>query len=189
MGTGDGLFVYNRARLDPRTFFIGLDANRRPLQKISEKIYRKPAKGGLTNVLFLQAAVESLPTELAGLASEVYVNFPWGSLLAAVLGGDLESLINLRRLCSCDGVLKVLVGFDEVRDKTEIQRLQLPALSRDYLTTNLASIYREAGFEIVECDVESVGDANVETSWSRRLRANKNRSLVRVVARVSVSDV
>jgi len=29
--------------------------------EISEKIYRKPTKGGLPNVLFVQAAVEALP--------------------------------------------------------------------------------------------------------------------------------
>ena len=54
VGTGDGLFVYNSARRNPDRLFIGIDANSRPLQKISERIHRKPAKGGLPNVLFLQ---------------------------------------------------------------------------------------------------------------------------------------
>lgn len=137
----------------------------------------------MPNVLFLQASVEALPTELEGLANEVYVNFPWGSLLAAVTGGHMESLIKLRRLCSPDGMLKVTVGFDEVRDKTEIERLQLPALSPDFLTTTLATRYREAGFEIVQSDFGSLDDTTVETSWSRRLRANKNRLAIRLVAR------
>jgi 16S rRNA (adenine(1408)-N(1))-methyltransferase len=63
--------VYNCARKEPQKLFIGLDANRRPLQKISERIHRRPAKGGLSNVLFLQAAVEGLPSELDGMANEV----------------------------------------------------------------------------------------------------------------------
>ena len=184
VGTGDGLFVYNRARLQPDTFFIGIDANRRALQKISEKIYRKPAKGGLPNVLFVQAAVESLPAELDGVASEVYVNFPWGSLLAAVTGIELEALKNIRRICVPVGLLRIVVAFDEVRDRTEIERLQLPALSQEFVATTLAAHYVAVGFEIVEWDVGRIDEVNVETSWSRRLRANKNRSLVRVLARV-----
>jgi 16S rRNA (adenine(1408)-N(1))-methyltransferase len=58
IGTGDGRFVYQSARENPRKFYIGIDPNVRPLEKISEKIYRKPAKGGATNALFDQAALE-----------------------------------------------------------------------------------------------------------------------------------
>ncbi|MFY9555380.1 MAG: methyltransferase domain-containing protein, partial [Blastocatellia bacterium] len=79
IGTGDGLFVYQCARENPNKFFIGIDANPRPLEKVSEKIHRKPAKGGLTNVLFLQAGVEDLPSELDEVADEVHIHFPWGS--------------------------------------------------------------------------------------------------------------
>ncbi|MGH9970191.1 MAG: methyltransferase domain-containing protein [Pyrinomonadaceae bacterium] len=84
IGTGDGLFVYQSARLNPKKFYIGIDPSPRPLEKISEKIHRRPAKGGLPNALFLQAAVEDLPGELDGVADEVHIHFPWGSLLGAV---------------------------------------------------------------------------------------------------------
>jgi 16S rRNA (adenine(1408)-N(1))-methyltransferase len=66
IGTGDGLFVYRSARSHPTQFFVGIDPNTRPLQKISQKIYRKPAKGGAPNALFIQASVENLPEELNG---------------------------------------------------------------------------------------------------------------------------
>lgn len=111
------------------------------------------------------------------------MNFPWGSLLAAVTGSSAEGLINLRRVCSPVAVLKVMVGFDEARDKAEIERLQLPGFSREYLRTTLATHYREAGFEIVECEVGRIGDAHLETSWSRRLSGNMNRSVIRLAAR------
>ena len=58
IGTGDGFFVYNSARQNPKKFYIGIDANSRPLEKISEKIHRRASKGGLPNVLFIQSAVE-----------------------------------------------------------------------------------------------------------------------------------
>ena len=102
IGTGDGLFVYQSARLNPRKFYIGVDANPRPLEKISEKIHRRPQQCGVPNALFVQAAVESLPQELDGVADEVHVHFPWGSLLRAVAVGDGVVLRNLRRICATD---------------------------------------------------------------------------------------
>ena len=46
IGTGDGRFVYQSARQNPNKFYIGIDPNVTPLEKISEKIHRKPSKGG-----------------------------------------------------------------------------------------------------------------------------------------------
>ena len=183
MGTGDGLFLYNCARHDSQTFFIGIDANRRPLEKVSHKIYRKPAKGGLPNLLFLQASADSLPDELTGKASEVHVNFPWGSLLRAVATGDESVLRNLRRICASDALLKVLIGLDPERDRSEIERLALPALSTDYVNGILVTKYRNAAFEIVE--TESLSSSSLwelHTSWARRLQSS-NRSFMRITAR------
>ena len=102
-GTGVGRFVYQSARRNPHKFYIGIDPNTRPLEKISEKIHRKPAKGGTPNVLFIQSAIEDLPAELDGVADEVHVHFPWGSLLRVVGMGDVEALRNLRRICADGG--------------------------------------------------------------------------------------
>jgi hypothetical protein len=38
IGTGDGRYVYRSARSDPDRIYIGIDVERRALQKISEKI-------------------------------------------------------------------------------------------------------------------------------------------------------
>ena len=183
VGTGDGLFVYHCARQDPQTFFIGIDANRRPLQKISEKIHRKPSKGGLSNLLFVEAAVETLPSELEGVATEIYVNFPWGSLLRAVATGEESVLRNLHGICSANARLKILLGLDVERDRTEIERLGLPTLSLDYLNATLVRRYREAGFEIVETASSAVLP-EMHTSWGRRLQKSSNRSFLRIAARV-----
>src|SRR4030095_12209095 len=101
-------FVYQSARRNRQKFYIGIDANPRPLEKISEKIHRKPEKGGLPNVLFLQAAVEDLPAELGGVADEIHVHFPWGSLLRAMATGEVAVLCNLRRLCVPGALLEVI---------------------------------------------------------------------------------
>jgi 16S rRNA (adenine(1408)-N(1))-methyltransferase len=186
IGTGDGLFVFECARQNPRKFYIGIDANARPLEKISEKIHRKPAKGGLPNVLFLQAAVEDLPSELDGVADEVHVHFPWGSLLGAVATGDEAVLRNLRRICSANALLEILIGFDPLRDVSELRRLEIPSLSLDYIDSVLAPRYEKSGFAIIERGVLPQSEwASVQTSWARRLKGRAERSLTYIIARAT----
>jgi 16S rRNA (adenine(1408)-N(1))-methyltransferase len=184
IGTGDGLFVSQCARRNPKKFYIGVDANPRPLEKVSEKVHRKPAKGGLPNVLFIQAAVEDLPPELDGVADEVHVHFPWGSLLRAVSMGDKEVLQNLRRLCSSEALLEVVIGLDPVRDSSEIERLGLRPLSIEHIDSVLATKYRDAGFEISERGTILPSEwPELQTSWAKRLKGNVSRSLVYIIAR------
>ncbi|MGI8897018.1 MAG: hypothetical protein ACR2IB_01370 [Pyrinomonadaceae bacterium] len=184
MGTGDGLFVIECARQNPRKFYIGIDANARPLEKISEKIHRKPAKGGLPNVLFLQAAVEDLPSELDGVADEVHVHFPWGSLLGAVATGNEVVLRDLRRICSADALLEIIIGFDPVRDVSELKRLEIHSLSLDHIDSFLAPRYETSGFAIIARGVLPQSEwASVQTSWARRLKGRAGRSLTHIIAR------
>ncbi|MCI0697067.1 class I SAM-dependent methyltransferase [candidate division KSB1 bacterium] len=186
IGTGDGLFVSLSARQNPDKFFIGIDANASALVKLSEKIHRKPAKGGLANVLFVQAAVEDLPCELNGVASEVHVNFPWGSLLRTVAAGDCDSLSNLRRICAPEAELKIFMSFDPVRDRFEIERLELPSISEMFLKTVLVPRYQAAGFNVLESGVLSASEwPEFRTSWAQRLRDNDRRSFIYILARAS----
>ena len=184
IGTGDGRFVYQSARQNPNKFYIGIDPNARPLEKISEKIHRKPAKGGAPNVLFIQSAVEDLPSELNGVADELHVHFPWGSLLRAMATGDLQVLRNLRRICAPGALLEVVIGIDPVRDQTEIERLGLTPLSIDFIDKQLIPNYRAAGFETIERGVLQASDwPQLETSWAKRLQGNDRRSITYLVAK------
>ena len=186
IGTGDGLFVYQAARLNPRKFYIGVDANPRPLEKVSEKIHRRPLKGGLPNALFVQAAVESLPEELNGVADEVHVHFPWGTLLRGVATGDREVLGNLRRICSAGALLEVVVGLHPHRDRLEMQRLDLQPLSIEYIDLALTPRYRDAGFEITERGVLSPPQwATLKTSWAKRLNSSAGRMVSYAIARAT----
>jgi len=183
IGTGDGLFVYELARANPNKFYIGVDANPRPLEKISEKIHRRPTKGGLPNVLFLQAAIEDLPAELDGIANEAHVHFPWGSLLAIVAHGDRNGLGNLRRIMSRDGLLEIVIALDPERDESEIKRLGIQSLDATFISSELAPRYRDAGFEILEAGVGNPEAwSELKTTWAKRLRGNQSRSLLYIVA-------
>jgi 16S rRNA (adenine(1408)-N(1))-methyltransferase len=184
IGTGDGRFVYQSARAVPTKFFIGVDANPKALAKISEKIYRKPKKGGLPNVLFLQAAVENLPAELDGVADEIHIHFPWGSLLRAVATAEPEVLHNLRRICAPRCLLEVVIGLDPERDRAEIERLGLPGLSNEYLETILIHRYNAAGFDVLETGAMSPSTwSHLQTSWARKLQGNTDREVVYLIAR------
>ncbi|HYF61870.1 MAG TPA: class I SAM-dependent methyltransferase [Herpetosiphonaceae bacterium] len=92
IGTGDGRFALDAARRRPDLFVIGLDACRDSVREASR---RAPA-----NVLFVVANVADLPAELAGRASGLSVNFPWGSLLKALISDEpavLDGLVGLGR--------------------------------------------------------------------------------------------
>ena len=184
IGTGDGLFVYKSARENPRKFYIGIDANTRPLEKISEKVHRKPSKGGLPNVLFLRAAIEDLPEELNGVADEIHVHFPWGSLLGGLLGGDGRVLIAIRRLCAVNALLELVMGLDPQRDRTELSRLAIAEFTPAQIRSRLAQPYLNAGFEITEVGELLPSDwPHIHSTWAKRLAQNPNRSLTYLIAR------
>lgn len=176
IGTGDGRFVYRSAQANPNKFYIGIDANARALEKISMKATRKSSKGGLANVLFVQAAIENLPEELNETADEIHIHFPWGSLLKAVALGEKDALASLRRIAAPECILEIIIGIDEERDKTEIDRLGLPRLSDEYLRESLLPKYERAGFQILESGVLNPSEwSRLETSWARKLQSNDNR--------------
>jgi 16S rRNA (adenine(1408)-N(1))-methyltransferase len=85
LGTGDGLYVRCRAEQHKERFFIGVDACRENLRHNSRR--------KLPNALFIIANAQALPTELNGLASQVTINFPWGSLLESLLSNE-DSLVS-----------------------------------------------------------------------------------------------
>jgi 16S rRNA (adenine(1408)-N(1))-methyltransferase len=92
IGTGDGRFVRHIAESHPNDFVIGVDACRENLCQVSSSA---PA-----NALFVIANALALPSELYGLAAQVTINFPWGSLLEGLLTYDsalLEGLVNIAR--------------------------------------------------------------------------------------------
>ena len=182
IGTGDGRFVSAAASKDPNKFFIGIDANAKPLEKPSMKATRKLGKGGLPNAMFVQAAVEDLPDELNRVADEIHVHFPWGSLLRAVASCDENILASLRRLCAPGCLLEIVIGIDPKRDKTEIERLDIPELTPVFIHTYLIPKYKAAGFDFLDWEMLTSAEwIQLETSWARRLQGNDSRNVCYLV--------
>jgi len=80
LGTGDGRFVCKLAEQHKEMFFIGVDSCRENLRANSQR--------KLSNALFVISSAQALPHELNGLASQISINFPWGSLLESLLNND-----------------------------------------------------------------------------------------------------
>lgn len=99
IGTGDGRYVQTIARGCPSSLVIGIDTCRENLRATSRAAPR--------NALFVIANALALPRELHGLATRVTINFPWGSLLAALLDGDPALLDGLVALVEPGATLEI----------------------------------------------------------------------------------
>lgn len=129
-------------------------------------------------MLFVQASIEDLPNELCGVASTIHVNFPWGSLLRAVVNGDREFLLSLGRLASPGCGLKIVLSIDPERDRTEIQRLEIPEISESLVERLLAMNYSKVGFTLLSyrrLDPKQL--RSFESTWARRLSSDSGRSI------------
>ncbi len=182
IGTGDGRYVSAVARENPDKFYIGVDANAKPLEKPSTKATRKPSKGGLPNAMFVQAAIEDLPEELNATADEIHIHFPWGSLLKAVATGDQEILESLLRISAPGCLLEIVIGIDHVRDKAELERLDVPELTPIILHSFLVPKYVAAGFRLVDHGrLDPAQWSKLDTSWARKLQGNSGRNVTYLI--------
>jgi 16S rRNA (adenine(1408)-N(1))-methyltransferase len=182
LGTGDGRLPYRLAREAPERLFVGIDANAAGLIRFSGRAVR----AGLPNVLYVRAAVERLPSALAGVADRVSVVLPWGSLLAAVAGRSAAVLQGVRALCQSGARLTVVLGLDPARDRAEILRLGLPPLTDARFGDDLGVGYAAAGFSLIS--VRPMGRdqlARLPSTWARRLAHGGDRSLLRIEARAA----
>jgi hypothetical protein len=102
VGTGDGRFVDAMARRHPEMLAVGLDASREPL---AERSRRAPG-----NALYLIGNALDLPNDLDGVASWMTLNFPWGSLLEALLAGDAGLLTRLAVIAQPEALIEVRVN-------------------------------------------------------------------------------
>lgn len=80
LGAGDGRFARALVESRPEAGVIAVDTCG---ENAVRELRRAPE-----NLRFIVADALTLPDELHALASETTINFPWGSLLRAMLAGD-----------------------------------------------------------------------------------------------------
>ena len=174
IGTGDGKFAYELAKANPVRFVIGIDANHASLQETSGKIYKKKEKGGLKNALFVLSSVQDLPQELNGVANQVFINFPWGSLLKSIVLAEPTAWNAIRRICAAGAIVDILLGYSEHDDQKTTR--SLPALGRAHITQVMQPALGKLGFTLLKLSKASPAALkNYPSSWSKKLAFTPNK--------------
>jgi 16S rRNA (adenine(1408)-N(1))-methyltransferase len=164
VGTGDGRAVLAAAG-DPRTLAIGMDANAAAMAELSRRAAR-PRKGGVANALFVRAAAETPPTELAGVADVVTVQFPWGSLLRGCLGADPVVAQGIVSLVAPGGTLELLLA---PASKDGLDGLPVGALE---IIAATSAAFLPFGLDLKEGRTATGAEVRASGStWARRLGA------------------
>jgi 16S rRNA (adenine(1408)-N(1))-methyltransferase len=141
----------------------------------------KPARGGVANVLFLQASLETMSDALNGVATRITVNYPWGSLLKAVALPDLPALSTLAGMARAGAALDVLVNMQPLRDAAYAGRLGLADAAILNGEDKLRGPYHHAGFTLRSLD-NVTGRLLHATRWGSQLH-HAQREVARIVAR------
>jgi 16S rRNA (adenine(1408)-N(1))-methyltransferase len=181
IGTGDGRFAYRYASEHPETLVIGLDPVRENMREISAKAARKPSRGGLSNCMFVQAAVENLPRELVGIADLLTINYPWGSLLASIVKPESRVISGIVQLAKPGASLTVQLNYSPFADESYLERLKLPHFDEEMLVRTVAPALRECGVKILSASVFK-GPPPEWTSWGKKLVAGSDRTTMEIHA-------
>lgn len=164
LGTGDGRFVRCMAEKQKNAFFIGVDACRENLHATS--------RIKLPNALFVIASAQALPLELNRLASQITINFPWGSLLESFLNND-DALINSLLTITCpDAKLDIHLNGEAL--KTAGWALESGA---DQIENNL----RVSGWKTKSRSwVDPQALRSIPTTWAKRLAFGRDPRAIRL---------
>jgi 16S rRNA (adenine(1408)-N(1))-methyltransferase len=175
VGTGDGSYVYRSARACPGRFFVGVDSNGAGRAARSRRAGAKPARGGVPNAMFVRAGVEELPCELEGVAGELTVLFPWGSLLRAVAAPEAAVLAGMRRVCASGATIRIALALPLERESASFARAGLEAISEEHLRRGLVGAYAGAGFAVSVRAASAAEITPFGTSWASRLVLERQR--------------
>lgn len=157
VGAGDGGYAVHRARGEPNTFAIAIDASPDALSDGAWRAHRLR----LSNVAFLVTAVEQLPGALDETADEITVHFPWGSLLRGMLAADSSIVGRLAGSLRTEGELRLLVSAVERDGYSKVTPARL---------LELAPRYEALGLDLVESGWATPADiARSRSSWAKRL--------------------
>jgi len=116
LGAGDGKWIYRLARVHPEWLCVAVDANAAGMREASRRAGRKPSRGGAANAWFIRASAEALPPALGGLADEIHIHLPWGSLPRGLLRPEPALLARIARLGRPGAVLSIRVNRSVLDD-------------------------------------------------------------------------
>lgn len=174
VGTGDGRYAYAQARAHPDRVVVGIDALRENLAEMSHKASRKPAKGGLPNVVYVAASAESPPGELAGRADEVTVILPWGRLMVGLIRPDDDVLAGLAALAKPGAAMTFVLNAEVWGDPVPVEARDLPEPTPDRVLGELAPRYAAHGIEVAAARLMTLDEVRgLATTWAKKLASSR----------------
>ena len=183
IGTGDGRYPYREARAHPTTLYIGLDATMENLTEYSAKAGKKPNRGGLPNVLYVRAGADALPAAFAGLAGEITVNFPWGSLLTGLVRGEPLLLRSLAGAARPGAAVDVYLNTAVSSEPIPLEVRNLPDVTLEYISHEMETRYAAAGILIRYAELlDGRAMARIPSLWARRLAYGRAPETVHIRA-------
>lgn len=175
--------MLSEARTRPDAFVLGIDAVAEAVAEASRRAAARPSRGGVLNAMFLYAAAETLPGELAGMADEITVNYPWGSLLRALAAPDVDVLTKLARLGRPGATFTTVINVQPLRNAAQVERLGLSGAALLHAPARLAADFARAGLERLR-QTDVTAEPPIATSWAKHLAVSK-REVWRLEARIT----
>jgi 16S rRNA (adenine(1408)-N(1))-methyltransferase len=161
VGAGDGGYVLYRARTEPGTFAIAIDASPDAMASGAWRAKRER----VANAAFLVDGVERVPCELWCLADEATVHFPWGSLLRGVVDASGAIVGPIAQLMKPGAELRVLLSSTDRDGFGDLTPGELYRTAADY-----------AAFGLELEEARPAGPPDIATShsaWAKRLGASR----------------
>lgn len=170
LGTGDGRFAHSYAGEHPETFVIGIDPVHGAMREFSTRARRKPARGGLPNLLYVTASIEQPPAELEGRCNQIFINLPWGSLMRGIIEADDTVLGNLAKLAADDAHLRIVLNTRVFDDPVPLDVQGLPEVTLVYAQTVLVPAFSRHGFTLTDARFLAPEELiDLATTWAKRL--------------------
>jgi 16S rRNA (adenine(1408)-N(1))-methyltransferase len=173
LGAGDGRFVRQLARQEPKHGGIGVDLCAANLCVAS--------RGATDNALFVIADALALPEELHSVATRVTINFPWGSLLRGLLTGHAGLIGGLRAASRDEMSLDLVLNAGALAEAS----WTLDAGGQQVMT-----VLCDAGFRVGATSLLGPTELrHVPTTWAKRLAFGRDPRGLHISATMQAIDV
>ncbi len=170
LGAGDGLFAYRYARAHPERLVVAVEPVRENVREASAKAAKKPERGGVANAVYVAASVERMPPELAGIADEIFVTLPWGSLMRGLILGERAVLDGVAGCGRPGARVRIVLNTRIFDEPVPIDARDLPDVTPACVRETLDTLYAAAGLRITDARWMDAGEvASLGTTWAKRL--------------------
>lgn len=164
LGTGDGTFVVRNARSDADLGVVGIDTC---LDHLRGAIRHYPA-----NAMFIRSDARSLPDTFSGSFNRVSINFPYGSLLEAILDGDRKLQAEITRVTRDRAEIEIIVN------ESALAGLGIPFDAGRELVRRFGE--GMTGFRTSTSDMTAADLRNFPSGWSRKLGYGRHPRAIRL---------